>query len=136
MKLALEMALTGQNRGSGAGGIVGLLANTVLGSLLGGGGIGGLHSTNPVYTGLYAEGGFIPPGGWGIAGERGPEPVFGGRTGLTVIPNSASKTSNTPTVNLTVNFNGQNATPRDRQSMTQVARQLTGMIEHNTRRGK
>jgi hypothetical protein len=35
----------------------------------------------------HASGGFIPPLTWGMTGERGPEPVFGGATGVTVFPN-------------------------------------------------
>jgi hypothetical protein len=33
----------------------------------------------------------VAPGSWAIAGENGPEPVFGGRTGATVLPNSTIK---------------------------------------------
>lgn len=58
-----------------AEGVTGLVKGVV-----GGGGLAGL------FSGFFAEGGFIPPGKWGIAGERGPEPVFGGRTGATVRP--------------------------------------------------
>jgi hypothetical protein len=36
-----------------------------------------------------AAGGYIPPLTWAMTGERGPEPVFGGRTGVTVLPNSS-----------------------------------------------
>ena len=39
------------------------------------------------FGGGFAAGGYIPPGKWGMTGERGPEPVFGGRTGATVVPN-------------------------------------------------
>lgn len=39
------------------------------------------------FAGGFATGGHIPAGGWGIVGEAGPEPVYGGRTGLTVLPN-------------------------------------------------
>lgn len=39
-----------------------------------------------LFAGGFASGGFIPPGQWGMTGERGPEPVFGGRTGVTVRP--------------------------------------------------
>lgn len=39
------------------------------------------------FAGGFATGGHIPAGGWGIVGERGPEPVYGGSTGLTVFPN-------------------------------------------------
>jgi hypothetical protein len=39
-----------------------------------------------LFGGMFADGGFLPPGKWGIAGERGPEPIFGGRTGISVQP--------------------------------------------------
>src|SRR5574337_234847 len=65
-----------------------------LGSLTKGGtsgGIGGFLTEigskfSGLFSGFFADGGFIPPGRWGIAGERGPEPVFGGRAGATVRP--------------------------------------------------
>ncbi|MFN3576073.1 MAG: phage tail tape measure protein [Tabrizicola sp.] len=38
------------------------------------------------FAGGFAEGGFIPPGQWGITGEAGPEIVSGGRSGVTVTP--------------------------------------------------
>ena len=39
-----------------------------------------------LFSGFFATGGYIAPGRWGIAGDQGPEPVFGGRTGATVQP--------------------------------------------------
>lgn len=60
------------------GGIVQAAGGGLLGFL--GDAIGGL------FAGFFAEGGRVPPGQWGIAGERGPEPIFGGSTGLTVVP--------------------------------------------------
>jgi len=41
------------------------------------------------FGGFFAEGGYLPAGKWGIAGERGPEPIFGGRSGMTIHPASA-----------------------------------------------
>lgn len=49
-----------------------------------------------LFAGGFASGGFIPPGQWGMTGERGPEPVFGGRTGVTVRP--ASTGGNRPMI--------------------------------------
>lgn len=51
-----------------------------------GGGLVGEFLKGIGFAGLFADGGVIPPGQWGIAGERGPEPVFGGSTGATVVP--------------------------------------------------
>lgn len=42
-----------------------------------------------LFGGFFADGGFLGPGKWGIAGENGPEPIYGGKTGLTVVPNGA-----------------------------------------------
>lgn len=50
-----------------------------LGASLGGGFASG-------FVGGFAEGGFIPPGKFGLTGEDGPELTFGGRRGVTVIP--------------------------------------------------
>lgn len=42
-----------------------------------------------LFAGGFASGGVIPAGRWGIVGENGPEPAFGGATGLTVVPSSS-----------------------------------------------
>jgi hypothetical protein len=59
--------------------------------------IGGL------FGGGFADGGFLGAGQWGIAGENGPEPIFGGRTGVSVIPNHAAFGSHTSN-NIVNNF--------------------------------
>jgi hypothetical protein len=62
----------------------------------GGSGIGGFFKS--LFSGFFADGGVVGPGQWGIAGENGPEPVFGGVTGTTVFPtnmmSSSSSSSN------------------------------------------
>lgn len=50
--------------------------------------LGGIGS---LFGGFFADGGFLSPGEWGIAGENGPEPIFGGSTGMTVIPNGGDR---------------------------------------------
>ncbi|RZI79605.1 MAG: hypothetical protein EOP38_24940 [Rubrivivax sp.] len=50
-----------------------------------------LATVGSFFGGFFADGGHLPAGKWGIAGERGPEPIFGGRTGLTVIPNGGGR---------------------------------------------
>lgn len=47
----------------------------------------GAGAASASYAGLFAEGGTLEPGTWGIAGENGPEPIFAGSSPLTVIPN-------------------------------------------------
>jgi arsenate reductase-like glutaredoxin family protein len=49
-----------------------------------GGGIGSFLGS--LFSGFHADGGFIGPGQWGIAGEAGAEAIFGGKTGVTVVP--------------------------------------------------
>ena len=65
------------------------LGNAITGFLGGGGGASGGGFLSSLFSGFFATGGYIPPGRWGMTGERGPEPVFGGRTGVTVQPNSS-----------------------------------------------
>ncbi len=48
-----------------------------------------------VFDGLFADGGFIEPGHFGIAGEAGAEIIKGGRSGATVIPMKDGASGNT-----------------------------------------
>lgn len=43
------------------------------------------------FAGLFAEGGTIPTGGWGVVGERGPELVAAGNMPLAVMPNAMAR---------------------------------------------
>jgi hypothetical protein len=65
----------------------------ILGPLTSGGDFFG-NIFKSIFSGFFADGGFIGPGQWGIAGEEGPEPVFGGRTGMTVQPSSSGRPIN------------------------------------------
>ena len=38
------------------------------------------------FAGGFADGGYIPPGQWGVVGENGMELAFGGKRGQTIIP--------------------------------------------------
>lgn len=49
-----------------------------------GGPLGGFLGT---FAGAFADGGFIPPGQFGVVGEEGPELAFGGRSGMTIQSN-------------------------------------------------
>ncbi len=88
----LLQSLFGSSLGSGGG---------FLGSIFGG--LGGIFGASGLPTGLpvtavsgpmagslvlptFAEGGFLDPGKWGIAGEEEAELIYGGRTGMTIIP--------------------------------------------------
>lgn len=49
---------------------------------------GGVYTGN--FGGYFADGGYLQPGQWGVAGEQGAEMIYGGRTGATVIPNGGN----------------------------------------------
>jgi hypothetical protein len=86
-------ALQKQKGGGGGGGFFGSL----FGGLFGGGAApqaslaGDVAATisDPQYAGLFADGGTIPNGAWGIVGEAGPEPIRATAGGIEVLPNSA-----------------------------------------------
>ncbi len=44
------------------------------------------------FAGGFASGGYIPPGQWGWTGEDGPEPIYGGKAGVSVLPGSSNQT--------------------------------------------
>lgn len=56
--------------------------------------VGAFASIAKFFSGFFADGGTIPAGKWGVVGERGPEPAFGGSTGLTVHPAGGKSTVN------------------------------------------
>lgn len=88
-----------------------------------GGGIGGLFaSALGAFTGPHEMGGFIPPGKWGTAGEAGTEPVFGGRTGATVIPHGAMG-GNSTVINI-VTENRDSFRSSERQTAREVRRTI------------
>lgn len=64
------------------GSLKGLFSSASSGS--GSGGFGDLFSG---FLGGKAGGGYVGPNEWAIAGEHGPEPVFGGKQGVTVMSN-------------------------------------------------
>jgi uncharacterized small protein (DUF1192 family) len=96
----------------------------------GGGGDGGGFASliGKFFSGFFADGGFLPPGRWGIAGERGPEPIFGGRTGLSVQPSRGM--AGAMTVQQTFMLNG----PADRRTQQQLAAAAARGLEAAARR--
>lgn len=80
-----------------------------------GGTAGGfLSSIASFFSGFFADGGYVPPNSWAIAGERGPEKVYGGKTGVTVQPNSGGAAP----INVVQHFNFSE--PPSRQTQSQV----------------
>lgn len=109
-----------------ANGLTNLLGGILGGATgSGGGGIGGILGS--LFGGFFAEGGYLPAGKWGIAGERGPEPIFGGRTGLTV--QSAGTGGSQRNY-----FNFQMAGPVDRRTLGQVYAAAARGVESASRR--
>lgn len=82
-----------QKQKSGGGG----LFSSLIGSLFGGGAApqaslaGDVASTigDPQFAGLFAEGGTIPNGSWGIVGDGGLEAIRATAGGIEVMPNSS-----------------------------------------------
>jgi hypothetical protein len=79
----------------GSGGLGGLLSGLLssgsggnvqgIGDKYSGSGSGGLISgLASIFSGFFADGGFIPPGKFGVVGERGPELAFGGSGGQSI----------------------------------------------------
>jgi hypothetical protein len=103
-----------------------------LGSLFGGGGGGGASAgigsfLGSLFGGFFADGGYLPPGKWGIAGERGPEPIFGGRTGMTIQPNGGGGIS--VVNNFTLPAGGIT-----RETQQQIAAKTARAVERASRR--
>lgn len=74
-------------QGGGSGGSTAAAANS-------GGFLSSIGSfIGSLFSGGFDKGGFIPPGKWGIVGERRPEVAFGGRSGMSVMPMSGGGTA-------------------------------------------
>lgn len=82
-----------------AGGILKDLVSAAVSAVTGSFNVGGsgipdsINVTPKVELPGHATGGFVPPHEWAVAGERGPEPVFGGKTGLSVMSNDQANRS-------------------------------------------
>lgn len=76
----------------GAGGLLGTVAGSPMtggaqGPTQGSGILGAITGgLGDLFDGFFADGGYIQPGHWGVAGEAGAEMIYGGRTGATIIP--------------------------------------------------
>jgi phage-related minor tail protein len=125
--------------GGGASGLIGGLGGLLGGSsspttgdfarmdrgqTSGGGGLGGLLSSiGSFFSGFFADGGYIPPGQWGITGEHGPEPVYGGKTGATVQSNKTDRPGLTVVNHFTINGSS------DRRSQQQIAQETGASVQ-------
>lgn len=79
-----------------------------------------------LFSGGFARGGYIPPGQWGLVGERGPEPAYGGRAGLTVRPGGGNT--------VVVNMQGGGGATRASQAQTAeaVGREVMAALNRNS----
>jgi hypothetical protein len=69
------------------GGIGGMLGGALSAPLAGGGtSAGGILGSLIGKLPFFEYGGFLGAGQWGIAGERGPELIYGGNSGMSIIP--------------------------------------------------
>lgn len=102
---------------SGINALIGKLG----GSLLGGGG-------GSSFGGLFANGGTLGAGQWGIAGEKGPE-IIHGPARVTPMDGMGGRGGNT---NVTVNIQAQDAASFQR-SQTQVASTITRAVARGQR---
>jgi hypothetical protein len=91
--------------GGGGGGIFGFLAGLFKGG-------GGGSNYGGAFKGMYATGGLIPNGSFGIVGDAGPEPVIGTSRGAMVLPNSTLRNMEDRGAGGQFNFQ-QNITPPD-----------------------
>lgn len=87
---------------AGGGGLIGGAVNSGISAVTG----GGLGS---MFGGFFADGGHLAPGKIGVVGEEGPEFIYGGNSGKTIVPmkggggQGASTPAAAPIINITVN---------------------------------
>lgn len=133
----LSAALTGSGPLAGVFGTAG--ANGALGGLFGGlqslvaGGLSGTAKL-PDFSGLYAEGGPIGAGRWGIAGEAGPEVVAGPATVVPwskVVSSAASAGAAAP--HQVISFN---VTTPDAPSFARSEAQMAALLSRVVGRGQ
>lgn len=94
----INEAVAGAGSGAGAGGSNGIVQGDGANGLTRwvGDAIGDMLGR--IFRGGFASGGQLGPGQWGVAGENGPEPIYGGRTGVTVFPAGESQNGGTTNV--------------------------------------
>lgn len=80
------------------------------------------------FAGLFADGGFISPGRWGVVGEDGAEIVYGGNTGASVIPQNKLQQSGGSTVlNMNIYANDADSFNRSRKQVAASGMQMLQM---------
>ncbi len=64
-----------------------------------------------LFGGFRAEGGPLSPGKWYVAGERGPEPVWGGGAGAFAVPTAAAMGGGAGNLSVVYNIDASGADP-------------------------
>ncbi len=118
IRLQIRQSITGPLFSAISGGAAGA-GSGLLGSLFSAAG----GAAKSLFSGFFADGGFIPPGQWGVAGEAGAEAIFGGRTGATVVPAGAARGGDTYNVDL------RGASVEAVARLEQFVRSVNGSIE-------
>jgi hypothetical protein len=108
--------------------ILGRLTNAASGA----GGSGGLGGLLGGFAGMFDAGGKVPAGSWGIAGENGPELVFGGQTVVSTADTAAAMGN---TNNIVVNVPQQNSAADMRMAAGQGARDALNAMQGARRYG-
>lgn len=95
------------------------------------------------FAGLFARGGTIPPGSWGIVGEEGPELAFAGPGGLGILSNAESRrmlvagAAGGPTIAMPITIDATGADPaaiaRLNAKLDQLRGDLPGTIVRTVR---
>lgn len=103
-------------------------------------GLGGLlSSASKLFSGFFADGGFIKPGTFGIVGEGGPELAFGGNTGLGISPISTSQVDNSQRAsiidNRTLNIGQGVSRAEVAQALSAANAQLLSSLSRDRDRG-
>lgn len=110
-----------------------------------GGGLSGFFSSLfSSFSGGHADGGTIPAGGWGIVGERGPEPIFAGAMPISIMPNAMARSVLGAAPNArgagasatTHNYIDFNVTTPDAGSFARSEGQMTALLTQALLRGQ
>lgn len=120
----LAKYLFGGIAGGSGGGVLGDIFGSIFGDTAGSIDSAGREVIIPsgdLFSGFFADGGFIEPGKWGFTGEEGIEAVYGGRSGATVVPNDKMGGSNSYVFNV-----GTDVNKRDIQRLEQMVMMTAG----------
>lgn len=85
---------------------------------------GALKGLAGAFAGGFAGGGYIPPGQWGVVGEKAPEIAYGGRTGASIEPMGKGMSA---TQNFYISTPDANSFRRSQRQIARAAKQGLGI---------